>query len=118
MKAIIHASKPLENPAWEAVDKDRVLAGNPRAAHAVLHASASGEFFTGVYECTPGKWKVSYGEDEFCTLIEGRVRLTNEAGEAQEFAAPDSFTIPAGYAGTWESLTPVRKFFAIYEKKK
>ncbi len=47
---------------------------------------------------------------------EGHVRLTNDKGEAQDFKAPESFLVPSGFAGTWEAVTPVRKFFVIYEK--
>lgn len=116
MKAISCPTAPLSAPEWQDVDADRVIDGAPRTAHSILHASASGEFNAGIYQSTRGKWRISYTEDEFCTLIEGRVRLTNDAGEIQEYAAPDSFIIPAGYQGTWESLSDVRKFFVIYEK--
>jgi uncharacterized cupin superfamily protein len=84
----------------------------------MLYSSKSDEFHSGIYECTAGKWNVTYAEDEFCTLIEGSLRMTNEAGETQAYTAPDSFLIPSGYKGTWEAVTPIRKFFVIYEKAK
>lgn len=116
MKIIPHPSTPLQGTDWEAVEADRVVSGAPKRTFKVLHSSKSDEFHTGIYECTAGKWKVVYNEDEFCTLIEGHVRLTNDAGDAQDFRAPDSFTVPSGYQGTWEAVTPVRKFFVIYEQ--
>lgn len=84
----------------------------------ILYTSPSRELVSGIYECTKGKWKVSYAEDEFCTLIEGSLCLANTEGEAQYYTAPDSFMIPAGYEGTWEAITAVRKHFVIYEKAK
>ena len=44
--------------------------------------------------------------------------LTDADGEAQEFKAGDAFVIPAGFAGTWETIEPVRKWYAIFEAKK
>lgn len=117
MKVIACPSSPLKDASWEPVAPDRLISGAPKTAYHILHTSSSGEFTSGVYECTPGKWHVSYAEDEFCTLLEGHVRLTNQQGESQDFKAPDSFLIPSGYVGTWEAVTKVRKLFVIYEKE-
>lgn len=116
MKNIPFPTAPLQDVSWTDVPADKIISGQPRSAFKILYTSQSEEFNAGIYECTAGKWKVSYSEDEFCTLIEGRVRMTSDTGETQEFKAPDSFLIPAGFSGTWEPLTPVRKFFVIYEK--
>lgn len=113
-----HDPAPLPDTAWEDVEKEKVVSGTPRRAFRVDYTNAAGTFYAGLYECTAGAWKVAYEEDEFCTLIEGRVRLTDDKGGATEFAAPQSFTIPAGFRGVWEALSPVRKFFAVYEKAK
>lgn len=107
---------PLAAADFEPVDAAKVIEGNPQQAFRVTYTSASGDFCTGIYACTAGKWRVSYTEDEFCTLTKGTVRLTNAAGEAQEFTAPDSFLIPSGFSGTWEAVGDVQKNFVIYEK--
>lgn len=117
MKIISCPSSPLKKPVWEPIAKDKVIKGHPKQAYEVLYTSASEEFFTGIWQGTPGKWRVHYTEDEFCTLIEGSIRLTPPKGKSQTFKAPCSFMIPSGYKGTWESLTKVRKFFVIYDKK-
>lgn len=106
----------LDPASFEPVAADKVIDGNPAQAFQVNYTSASGDFCTGIYACTAGKWRVSYAEDEFCTLTAGTVRLTNATGDTQEFTAPDSFLIPAGFNGTWEAVTDVQKNFVIYEK--
>ncbi len=116
MKVIPFPTEPLEKPAWSDVAPEKVVTGQPQSAYKVLYTSTSEDFTTGIYECTAGKWKTSYTEDEFCTLIEGKLRMTSDTGEVQEFQAPDSFLIPSGYSGLWEPLTKLRKFFVIYEK--
>lgn len=119
MKIIPFPSSDLMKDAeWTPVAPEKIISGNPEAAYKILYTSKTEEFTAGIYACTPGKWNTSYTEDEFCTLIEGAVRLTNDKGEMQEFRAPDSFLIPSGFSGTWEPLSPLRKFFVIYEKVK
>lgn len=118
MKVIDFPSTPLPQDQFTAVPADKVVEGAPSSAFQVIYSSASEEFTAGLYECTAGKWRVSYAEDEFCTLLEGRLRMTSDDGTVQEYAAPSSFLIPSGYAGWWEPLSHLRKFFVIYEKQK
>ena len=116
MKIIPFPAEPLKDAEWTPVAPEKIISGHPKSAYKVLYTSKTEEFTAGIYECTPGKWKVSYAEDEFCTLIEGHLRMTSDKGEAQEFKAPDSFLIPSGFSGAWEPLSHLRKFFVIYEK--
>lgn len=60
---------------------------------------------------------VTYSEDEFCTLLAGVVRLTDATGQVETYRAGDSFVIPAGFHGVWQTVEPVRKFFMIHEAK-
>ncbi|HVI50257.1 MAG TPA: cupin domain-containing protein [Candidatus Sulfotelmatobacter sp.] len=59
---------------------------------------------------------VNYTEDEFCTLISGVVRLTDASGHVETYRAGESFLIPSGFTGVWETVEPVKKFFVIHEK--
>lgn len=72
-------------------------------------------FRTGFWAAQPGKADIHYTKDELCTLLEGEVRLTDEAGHAETYVAGDSFVIPKGFKGVWETVKPVRKFYAVYE---
>lgn len=108
-------AEPLADAEWTPVDSDKILDGAPETAFKLLHESEDGKLYAGIWECTPGAWKVSYGEDEFCTLVEGTVRLTDANGATLEYTAPASFMIPSGFAGTWEAVTKLRKYFVIYE---
>ena len=106
----------LKDVEWSAVAPEKIIEGAPRSACKIFYTSADEKFYAGIYECTAGKWRVSYDEDEFCTLIEGAVRLISESGDIQEFSAPASFLIPRGFKGFWEPLGKLRKFFVIYEQ--
>lgn len=116
MKIIEFPLQSLTETEWTPVDPARILDGAPQSTYRVLYTSKSGDLTAGIYECTAGKWTTSYTEDEFCTLIEGRLRMTSDDGQVQEFVAGESFLIPSGYKGVWEPLTNLRKYFVIYEK--
>ena len=112
--AIVRISEP--GPAPEEGTPSRVLAGAPRTTTRNYYADAGEHFYAGIWESTPGKWAISYTEDEFCTILEGRVTLTDESGKSESFKAGDAFVIPAGFKGSWETVEKVRKFYAISER--
>jgi len=98
-------------------DAARKLAGDPQLTVWNHYAEGTEQFFAGVWAATPGCWIVRYTEHEFCHLLEGRVAITSDAGERLEFAAGDSFVVPAGFAGTWEVIVACRKLYAIFEPR-
>ena len=97
------------------VDPARVVAGAPLATTVNRYAEAGNRFFAGEWSSTVGIWRIHYTEHVFCQLLEGRVRLTSDCGEQWQFEAGDAWVIPAGFTGTWETVTPARKRYAIYE---
>lgn len=97
-----------------APDAARLLSGRPVFTTHNHYADAEQRFFSGVWASTTGKWRVSYAEHEFCSMLEGRARLVSDDGSVVEFAAGDHFVIPAGFSGTWETLAACRKLYVIY----
>lgn len=101
---------------WDDIPSEKVVEGRPLARSQILYTSKDNCFFAGLYECTAGKWRVSYEEDEFCTLLEDEVRLHDARDNSvTTYHAPQSFLIPSGFNGIWDAVTPVRKYFALYE---
>ena len=99
------ASEPIRRrskPASPATSSPAIL----RPGCRTISATTTGQFFSGIWESSPGKWRVSYAENEFCGILSGRVVLTGADGKAQEFKAGDAFIIPAGFEGTWETVEP------------
>jgi uncharacterized cupin superfamily protein len=111
---IVSFAAPVETSS-STQPPDRLLAGQPRQTVANHYADASNQFFAGIWSSTRGKWRVSYTEHELCHLLAGRVVIESEAGERTEFAAGDSFVVPAGFSGTWEVIEDCRKVYAIFE---
>jgi len=71
----------------------------------------------GIWEAEAHLERVDCDYDELCHLLEGRVRLTDAEGVSREFGPGDSFVVAAGFRGTWENLTPVRKVFFILQPR-
>lgn len=97
---------------------DRLVRGNPARTTWNHYTDAGEKVFAGVWACEPGAWRVSYpaSQDEFCSILEGRVRLTDLAGGVRELGPGDSFVVPGGFEGIWETLEPLRKLYVIVEK--
>lgn len=104
-------------PAVETGRPGSVIAGAPVTRLQNYYTDGTGQFFSGIWEATPGKWPVSYAEEEFCGILEGKVVLTNAEGIAETFAKGDAFIIPKGFTGTWETIEPVKKWYVIFEAK-
>ncbi len=102
-------------PATAPVDPARVVTGAPVTTTANHYADAANRFFAGVWSSGTGTWRIDYTEHEFCHLLAGRVRLTSDDGGVWEFGPGDAWVIPAGFHGTWETLEPARKHYAVYD---
>ena len=113
MTSIVAFSDP--GPAPEEAAPDRVLAGTPRTRTRNCYTDSTSHFFAGIWESTPGKWRVEYSEHELVQLLAGRVVLTDERGHERRFGPGDVFVIPAGFTGTWETVESVRKIYAIFQ---
>lgn len=64
----------------------------------------------------PGSREISYEIDERCFVLEGKIRLIDASGNTETYMAGDTFLIPAGFKGVWETVEPVRKFYAIHKQ--
>lgn len=76
-------------------------------------AKAEKGALAGIWEAGPHVERCRCDFDELCCILEGRLRLTDADGTQREFGPGDSFVVAAGFDGTWENLTHVRKVFFI-----
>lgn len=118
VERIVSFQDPAGVPTVDHPRPDRLVAGNPERRTWNRFTDPTESVFAGAWECDPGAWLVVYptNQDEFCTMISGRVRLTDTNGGAREFGPGDSFVIPGGFEGTWETLEPLRKLYVIVTK--
>lgn len=91
---------------------ERVISGAPvfRTWNA---EERDGGLYAGVWESTPGKWRIEYDEWEYCRILSGVSVITGEGGEARTVRAGDSFILRPGFRGSWEVLETTRKEYVI-----
>ena len=90
---------------------ERILAGAPRNKTWILDQTPDGKQFSGVWECSPGKWYAIYDEWEFCSFLSGHLIVTEDGGAPETFRAGDSVVFHPGWRGTWEVIETTRKIF-------
>ena len=118
VESIVSFQEPAAPPSVDHPRPDRLVSGNPERRTWNHFTDPSERVFAGIWECDPGAWRIvcATNQDEFCSLQFGRVRLTDAAGGVREFGPGDSFVIPGGFEGTWETLESLRKLYVIVLK--
>lgn len=109
------ALSDLEAQPFEtgAPDPSRLVRGAPEHRTWMLDESEGGKMFAGVWESTPGAWRVAYDEWEFCTILSGVSIVTPEGGAPVTLKAGDSFVLRPGFTGVWDVVETTRKSFVI-----
>lgn len=103
----------LGSPEETAPLPERLVSGNPQHRTWNLETLPDNALFAGVWESTPGAWRVDYEEWEFCSLLSG-VSILHEDGAAPvRLSAGDSFVIRPGFKGVWEVVETTRKHYVI-----
>lgn len=93
--------------------KPEPLSGAPRESGLIVAGDEEGPLEVGVWECTPGAWRITKDCDEFCHLLQGHWRLTADGGDVTDLHAGDSVFLPGGFSGTAEVLSTVRKVYCM-----
>ena len=74
----------------------RVISGDPRF-RTWNAEDAEGGLYAGIWEATPGKWRIEYDEWEFCHILSGVSVITEDGGEVRRVETDDSFIIRPGF---------------------
>jgi uncharacterized cupin superfamily protein len=98
-------------PVTDRPAPDRVLAGDP--VFTTWNIEERDGLFCGIWQATPGKWRIAYDEWEYCRILSGVSVITEDDGAALTLRAGDSFVIRPGFRGTWEVLETTRKDYVI-----
>ena len=98
----------VERPAAE-----KVLAGDP--VHTTWGVEAKDGVYSGMWQSTPGKWRVSYAEWEYVHIQSGHSILTDAEGRETHLKAGDSWIIRPGFTGTWDVVETTLKDYVIIE---
>ncbi|AYD00529.1 cupin domain-containing protein [Neorhizobium sp. NCHU2750] len=112
MKAWTSLDISSVEPEEGAPAADRIISGNP-VFRTWNVEEADGGIYAGIWEATPGKWRVAYDEWEYFHLLEGYSILTEEGGEPVHLRAGDRMILRPGFKGSWEVVETTRKDYVI-----
>jgi uncharacterized cupin superfamily protein len=87
-----------------------VLAGTPRISARFDYQE--GGITAGIFEATTGTVRIHFPFTEHATILQGEVRITDQAGVSHTYLPGDSYVIHQGEVVLWEVAGPrVRKSF-------
>src|SRR6056300_1372545 len=93
-------------------EKVNPKSGKPYANNWTYFEHGSGNFKSGIWDCTAGSWEHNHPKLEFCYIVEGSVKIVEEeSGITHEFKAGDSFVVPKGTRVTWIVEQYAKKIF-------
>lgn len=95
-------SKPVPKPLGDLVSET--------ATYAV---EGPQQLLTGIWECTPGRWRRQVLSREFSHFVAGHCFFIPDEGEPIELRAGDAVLFPANCQGEWDVRETVRKSFLI-----
>ncbi|MER8706100.1 cupin domain-containing protein [Mesorhizobium sp. M1088] len=99
-------------PELGAPAPDRLMSGDPKFRTWNVEEQHGG-LYAGVWEATPGKWRIEFDEWEFCHILSGVSVIAEDGGDARTVRAGDSFVLRPGFRGSWEVLETTRKEYVI-----
>jgi uncharacterized cupin superfamily protein len=104
------------NPAGDAETgapaPGRTISGDPQFRTWNVE-EADGGIYAGIWESTPGKWRIEYDEWEFCHILSGVSVITEDGGQERRVGAGDSFILRPGFKGSWDVIETTRKEYVI-----
>lgn len=98
-------------PEYDAPALEKVLAGDPQFT--TWNIEDRDGLYCGIWQCTPGAWRIHYEEWEYCRILSGTSILTEDGGAPQTYGPGDSFILRPGFSGTWEVVETTRKEYVI-----
>ena len=122
--AIVKVAQPSSVGTIDHPRPDRLVRGNPRRETWSLYESGDGVSSVGIWACEPGMWRIVFAanKEEYFFVLEGHVRLHDEAGVAVDVragsptygkwagarltaAGGEQLLVPRGFAHGYVTLT-------------
>ena len=95
-------------------DGENITRDDDFTAESYKHDFYAGKIYVAVFEAGPGRVYIDGAVyDEFVQILEGRLILTPDGGDAVEFKQGDSLIVPKGYTGYWHMPEKYRELIVI-----
>ncbi len=91
------------------INRDWIIAGEPKVKSKVLSTSSDGLSFVIVWECSEGQFRWHYHFDEVLYLLEGSVTIDDGSGAPRTVGTGDVVFFRKGSSAVWTVHGHVRK---------
>ncbi len=92
-------------------DAAKLIHGDP--VHRTWLHEDRAPLYAGIWQSTPGKWRVSYDEWEYFNILSGAGILTEADGHTTTLTPGTRHIIRPGFSGTFEVTETLTKDFVI-----
>ncbi|RWE28525.1 MULTISPECIES: cupin domain-containing protein [unclassified Mesorhizobium] len=75
------------------------LSGVSHSTGKLVHKGPNNQPESGIWVCTPGRWRLSIPRDELCHFVAGRATYRSDVGEVIEISRGSVVMFPAGWTG-------------------
>lgn len=89
------------------------VSGDPHTKTWNLHTSDDGKILSGIWESTPGVWRIDYDAWEYCQLLSGSCTIELQGKSPVRLQAGDTFIVETGAKGTWTVHETIRKHYVF-----
>jgi hypothetical protein len=89
------------------------IEGVSKSSGRLLFKGPNNQPETGIWVCTPGRWRLSIPRDEFCHFVSGRAVYRSDAGETIEVGPGTAVMFPAGWTGECTVIETMRNIYML-----
>lgn len=89
----------------------KLVSGDP--VHSTWPHFEKNGLYCGIWQSTPGAWRVQYDEWEYVNILSGHSILHGPDGSLTHLRAGDRYIIPQGFSGIWEVVETTVKDYVI-----
>lgn len=90
---------------------EKLISGDP--VFTTWNIEDADGLYAGIWQSTPGKWRVRYDEWEYFTLTAGKSIITPDGDAPITLTTGNSYIIRPGFTGTWEVVETTIKDYVI-----
>ena len=90
-----------------------VLKGQSHSSRRLLYKKHETDSESGLWVCTPERWRLAIPRDEFCHFIAGRATYRSDEGEVIEITPGTAIMFPAGWSGECIVAETIRNLYFL-----
>jgi uncharacterized cupin superfamily protein len=108
---LTQASTRTDLVDWGA--QPEVLEGASHSTGRLVHKGPNNQPESGIWVCTPGRWRLSIPRDEFCHFVAGHATYRSDDGEVIEVSPATVVMFPAGWTGECSVHETIRNIYML-----